>query len=963
MFHLTRLLHSHKILRVDYAVRTCVLALGLACALALYFLSPLGRSSAIAQTVAVVQNDFEDGALQGWIPRGPVTLTNTDEVPAHGGTRSLKTTGRTAGFNGPSLNAFGLLTKGATYQVTAWLRLIAGEAPTQIRVTMQRTVSGGNSFDSIASSSATGVTDAAWLQLSGLYSFGGDDPSALLLYIESSSATASYYMDDFSIVKIADPPGPPPNTDGLVSAFESGATEGWGPRIGDETVTVTSADAHSGAGSLLTTGRTTAFRGVAVNVTNIMFNGSRYKVSLWAKLAPGEAPTQLRVSLQRNAGTITTFHQVVGSTNVTSDAWVRLTTTYDVALANSSLILYLESANNQPLSSFYIDDAQITFVPPPTIEPDLPSVYQAYADFFPVGAAVTPLEITGVHADLLKKHFNSITSGNDFKWDATEPTEGAFRFTNADAQVSFAQANNIIVRGHTLLWHSQIPAWVFTDPATGATMQPSDANRALLIQRLQNHIRGVAGHFVGKLDAWDVVNEVIDENQPDCLRRSTWYNIIGPQYIDIAFQTAREVDPNAKLFINEFNSTFGAKRACYFNVVRDLKARGVPVDGVGHQMHNNFEFPPVQGFTDTINMFATLGVLQHVTEMDVNIYSGSANTSIANYDEIPLDRHVRVAYHYRDYFEAFKKLKDKIQSVTVWGLADDNTWLTSSGRVNAPLLFDDQLKRKLAYIAVMNPLDLPGADLSTSVVADSNTVLSGHDVSYTITVTNNRDNNQEPVLSTDDDLPAENVSLTDAIPAGTVFKSLSAPAGWSCAAPAAGGVGSVSCTAASLAPGDSAQFNLIVTVACPTPNTTEIANSATVASTTRDPNTAPNNTASVNVLVSNPPPVISGLSVDKPVLWPPNHKMVPVTLSYNLSDNCDTGLTPVITISSNEPPNGHCDGNTSPDWRVIDAHRVLLRAERNGNGSGRKYTITLTDTDSAGSSSSRSVIVHVPRSR
>jgi endo-1,4-beta-xylanase len=961
MFHLTRLLQSYKTWRRGYAVRACVIALGLACALGLYFLSPLGRRAAIAQT-SVVQNDFEDGTLQRWIPRGPVTLTNTDEVPAHGGTRSLKTTGRTAGFHGPSLNAFGLLTKGATYQVTAWVRLVAGVSPTQISVTMQRTVSGSNSFDNIASSSATGVTDAAWVQLSGLYAFGGNDPSALLLYIESSSATASYYVDDFSIVKIADPPGPPPNTDGLVSTFESGGREGWGPRIGDETVTVTSADAHSGANSLLTTGRTTAFRGVAVNVTNIMFNGSRYKVSLWAKLAPGEPPTQLRVSLQRNAGTISTFHQVVGNTNVTSGAWVRLTTTYDVALANSSLILYVESASGQPFSSFYIDDVQITFVPPPTIEPDLPSVFQAYADFFPVGAAVIPLEVTGVHADLLKKHFNSITSGNDFKWDATEPSEGTFRFTNADAQVSFAQANNIIVRGHTLLWHNQIPAWVFTDPVTGGTMQPNDANKALLTQRLQNHIRGVAGHFVGKLYAWDVVNEVIDENQPDCLRRSTWYNIIGPQYLDIAFQTAREVDPNAKLFINEFNSTFGNKRACYFNVVRDLKARGVPVDGVGHQMHNNFEFPPVQGFTDTINMFATLGVLQHVTEFDVNIYSGSANTSIPNYDEIPLDRHVRVGYHYRDYFEAFKKLKDKIQSVTIWGLADDNTWLNSSGRINAPLLFDDQLKKKFAYWGVIDPLQLPGADLSTDVSVDSNTALSGHDLSYTITVRNNRDNDQEPFLPADDDLPAENVSLVDAIPAGTVFKSLSAPAGWSCTTPAAGGTGNVNCTAASLPSGASAQFNLIVTVACPTPNNTGIANSATVASTTRDPNTAPNNTAAVNVQVSNPPPVISGLSVDKPVLWPPNHMMVPVTLRYSVSDNCDASLKPVITISSNESVDGTGDGDTSPDWEVIDVNHVLLRAERAGNGSGRIYTITLTVTDSAGSSSSSSVIVRVPHS-
>jgi endo-1,4-beta-xylanase len=956
MFHRTRLLHSHKARRGNKAVRACVLGLGLTLALAGYFLSPLGRRPVIAQTGAVVQNDFEDGSPQGWIPRGPVTLTNTTEAAA-GGVRSLKTTGRTQGFHGPSLNVVGLLTRGATYQVTASVRLVAGQAPAPITVTVQQTPAGGSGNQFVTIASNANVTDGAFVTLTGLYSFGAD-MAGLLLYVESADATASYYLDNFSITLLAPPPGPPANTLGAASDFENNTTQGWRPRIGRETLTVTTADAHSGGGSLLTTGRQAAFDGPSFDVTNVMFNGSRYRISLWVKLAPGEPNTQLRVSIQRNLGPTTSFHTVIGNTAVTADQWVNLRTTFDLSLANQTITLYVESNSGTP--SFYIDDFAITFVPPPAIEPDLPSVFQAYADFFPVGAAVTPLEITGIHADLLKKHFNSITSGNDFKWDATEPAEGTFRFTNADAQVGFAQANNIMVRGHTLLWHNQIPAWVFTDPVTGATMQPSDANRALLTQRLQNHIRGVAGHFAGKLYAWDVVNEVIDENQPDCLRRSTWYNVIGPQYIDIAFQTAREVDPNAKLFINEFNSTFGSKRACYFNVVRDLKERGVPVDGVGHQMHNNFEFPPAQGFVDTVNMFATLGVQQHVTEMDVNIYSGSANTSIANYDEIPLDRHVRVAYHYRDYFEAFKKLKDKIKSVTVWGLADDNTWITTSGRVNAPLLFDDQLKHKLAYVAVMNPLDLPGADLSTSVVADSSAVSSGHDLSYAITVTNNLDNDQEPVLSTDDDLPAENVSLVDTIPAGTVFKSLSAPAGWSCATPAAGGVGSVNCTVATLAPGASAQFNLTVTVACPTSNNTSIVNSATAASTTRDPNTAPNNTASTSVLVSNPPPVISGLSVDKPTLRPPDHKMIPVRLRYNISDNCGACLVPTITVSSNEPVNGNDDGNTSPDWQVIDARHVLLRAERSGKGTGRIYTITLTVTDSAGSSSSSSVIVRVP---
>src|SRR5262249_29247396 len=172
----------------------------------------------------------------------------------------------------------------------------------------------------IASNSTVAAT--GWTQLTGLYAFAGNDPSGLLLYVESTNAATAYYIDDFRIDKIADAPGAPPNTNGLVTTFESGTTEGWTRRMGPEMVAASTADAHTGSYSLLTTNRTSAFRGPNVDVTNVMFNGSRYKVSLWVKLAPGEAPAQVRVSLQRNAGSITTFHTVIGNTNVTADAWV-----------------------------------------------------------------------------------------------------------------------------------------------------------------------------------------------------------------------------------------------------------------------------------------------------------------------------------------------------------------------------------------------------------------------------------------------------------------------------------------------------------------------------------------------------------------------------------------------------------------------------------------------------------------
>ena len=904
-------------------------------------------ATAAAQTT-VLFDDFEDGTLQGWIPRGgTVVLTNTEEVGSRtggAGTHSLETTGRTAGYNGPSLDTLGLLTKGATCQVSVWVRLLSGESPTQLKVTMQRTVNGSSSYDTIAQSASTGVTDAGWTQLTGLYAFGGTDPTGLLLYVEAASATASYYIDDFRIDKIADPPGPPPNTDGLTSTFESATNEGWASRTGGETVAVSSADAHGGSFSLLTGNRSATYQGPNLDVTNVMFNGSRYKVSLWAKLAPGEEPAQLRVSLQRNAGTVTTYHTVIGDTNVTADAWVRLTTTYDVALANSSLFLYVESSSS--LASFYIDDVQLTYLPPPTIEPDLPSVYESLADYFPVGAAVRNAAITGVHGDLLKKHFNSITSENDMKWDATEPSEGSFNFANADQQVAFARANGMLVRGHTLVWHSQVPAWVFTDPLTGTTMLPTPANHDLLLQRLANHVRGVVSHFGDKVYAWDVANEVIDESQPDCMRRSTWYTVTGADYIDTAFRTAREVAPDALLFINDYNTTIPAKRTCLYDLVRDLQARGVPIDGVGHQMHDNIEFPQPQDMADTLDLFAQLGVTQHVTEMDVSIYSGSDNTSIPNYDEIPEERFVRQGYHYRDLFQVFRQHKDQLTSVTLWGLADDATWRTSSGRVDAPLLFDDQLQHKLAYTGVVNPLDLPGADLAVSSSADAATVLSGREITYTATVTNNGHDG------------ALNVTFTDALPTGAAFRSITAPAGWTCTTPPVGSGGSIGCGAPSLDAGDAVVFVVVVDVPCATASGTLFTNAVAVSSTTLDPNPEPNNAAWSTVSVSNPPPVIEHLHVRPSFLFPPDGRLRNVFLFYRVSDNCDAGFAPVVTVASSDPVTGRGD-HTSPDWIVVSPHLVKLRAEGVRHFDPRLYTITVTAADSAGATGSDRVTVKV----
>jgi endo-1,4-beta-xylanase len=943
MFRLTRafsLKQTQPGLHAVATITVTALLIGLACVLA-----SLHPHTASAQSGTVVQSDFEDGTLQGWIPRGGgVVLTNTTEA-AQAGTRSLKTTGRTQGFHGPSLNILPALTKGATYQVTASVRLVAGEAATTLRVTVQRTPMGGsNQFDTVVSSANNGVTDAAWVTLTGLYSYTTDS-TGLLLYVEATSTTAAYYLDSFSITQLAPAPGTPPNTAGAAAGFETNTNEGWSPRVGNEALTVTAADKHNGNYSLLTTGRTAAFQGPRFDVSNVMFNGSRYRISLWAKMAPGEPNSTLRVSLQRNLGSFpASFHTVVPNTAVTANAWVPLTIVYDVALANSTLTLYVESSAGT--ASFYIDDFQIAYVPPPVVDTSIPSVYQVLAPYFPVGVAIWAGDVTGVHSQLLTKHFNSVTAENDMKFATLQPTEGNFNFAPADLLVNFAKANHMLIRGHTLAWHQQNPAWLFQ--VGGVAMTPTPENKALALQRLENHIRAVVGRYKDDVFAWDVVNEAVDPSQPDCLLHSSpWYQITGKDYIDRAFQVAHEVAPNAKLYYNDFSTTNTARRACILNLVTDLKNRGIPIDGVGHQMHNNVNAPSVAAITETINLFSDLGLDNQITEMDVSVYTNST----AIYTEVPEEVLIKQGYQYRDYFQAFRQLQGKISSVTLWGQADDHTWLKTFpiNRLDLPLLFGEQLQAKHAYWGVVDPSRLPGADLALSSSADSASVLSGQNVTYTVTVKNNGMD------------PAANVSLTTTIPPSAGFQSLVIPAGWTCPSLAIGFNGPLTCTATSLATGASAQFKLTVAVNCPTPDGTEIVSSATVTSASLDPNLEPNNAASVKVKVSNPPPTISGLAVDKPVLRPANGKMVDVTLLYSINDNCDTGLVPTIKISSDKfanPP------GTFPaaDWQVVDDHHIRLRAESAPNSRvGRTYTITLTVTDSSGLSTSSSVNVSVFR--
>jgi endo-1,4-beta-xylanase len=665
---------------------------------------------ASAASVVVLTSDFDDGTTQGWFARGPSAVAASTEA-ARGGGHSLASTQRVDTWQGPGRDMRGVLVKGATYVVEAYVRLAPGQAATPIHMTVQRTPEGGSTvFERVAS---TSVGDADWVLLRGEYGYAADG-TELQLYLESASATVSFFVDDVTVTETAPAPGGPPDEAGVTADFEAGTRQGWAPRIGSEQLTVTDADAHTGTRSLLTTNRQQVFSGPARNVLGRLGKGKTYTFSLWLKLAPGEAPAQLRFSIERRSQGTPSFETVVGNQTVTDGAWVRFTNQYTLAHDVDFLAVYAESASGTP--SFYLDDFEMVWLRPLPIQTDIPRVKDVLD--FPIGTALDRTETVGLQSDLLRRHFDSVTPGNALKWDSTEPTEGQFAWTEPDAQVGFGVQNGLRVRGHTLVWHNQTPAWVFQRP-DGTPLTASPEDRALLLSRLENHIRAVVGRYRDQISSWDVVNEVVDEFQPDGLRRSRWYEVTGLDYIRTAFRVAHEVAPEATLFLNDFNTELPRKREAAFRLVSQLRAEGVPVQGVGHQVHINV-VRPVSDVERTIQRFAELGVVQEVTELDISVYTNFTES----FSAVPAEVLVAQGYQYRDLFDVFRRQRAHLNAVTIWGVSDANTWLKTFPfpRLDQPLLFDELLQAKPAYWGVVDPSRLPNLTRTALAPAGQPTV-------------------------------------------------------------------------------------------------------------------------------------------------------------------------------------------------------------------------------------------------
>jgi len=360
--------------------------------------------------------------------------------------------------------------------------------------------------------------------------------------------------------------------------------------------------------------------------------------------------------------------------------------------------------------------------PPPPISPPPPPPPPAgssgledgflrgkFTNNFAMGTALTGnhLDRSDASVPIAQSQFNSITPEYELKPDVIAPSEGVYNFDPADRIVDWALQNNMSVRGHALLWHEATPDYFL------------QGSREDIRLRLEDYISTVMNHFRGRIDVWDVVNEVVsvdlyrgdDGIGPD--RTTPWFDAVGnADYLDWAFLAARAADPNVKLFLNDYETENPRKRDWLLEILERFRVRDIPIDGIGHQFHLQLNTDPNQALAaiDAVdNQF--MGLINHVTEMDVNFYQdpgtcweSATNCDPDDGDTPPNEKLAAQAQLLRDIFDGFV-MKPSVESVTFWGVRDNDSWLNSNPieRSNYPLLFDREGQAKPALYAITDP--------------------------------------------------------------------------------------------------------------------------------------------------------------------------------------------------------------------------------------------------------------------
>lgn len=499
---------------------------------------------------------------------------------------------------------------------------------------------------------------------------------------------------------------------------------GWGV-FGSGTLDITMEQVRSAPKALKMTGRSAGWHSASLDIEYILGNGGTYQFGVWVRLVD-EPETEIRGHLVMGENLrdgSTNYRWISPDVPLSSDEWVLIESdpyTFDPEVVHTAW-LYVEIGDER--AAYYLDDFSIKGDTPlkarypRTFEKDIPSLKEVFQDYFYFGAATGPqyLNERDVYAGFISYHYGVLVAGNSMKPDALQPAEGRFNWREADMYVDFAQRHGMLVRGHTLLWHNQVPNWFFVDPND----RSKPASSELLIARMENHIKTVVGRYKGKVYSWDVVNEVLNDSGQirEEADGSKWKAIIGDvdgdgfasDYIELAFKFAHEADPDARLIINDYGlESRGPKRTAMFNLVKRMLEKGIPVDGVGLQMHISIYGPTVEEIEETIELFASLkhynpNFRVEVTEMDMSVYQWMEQKK-----EITMEHLEQQAERFGQIFEVFRRQAEKgnLNMVVLWGIGDFDSWLNDfpiRGRGDAGLVFDKQLAAKPAYYAMIEP--------------------------------------------------------------------------------------------------------------------------------------------------------------------------------------------------------------------------------------------------------------------
>jgi endo-1,4-beta-xylanase len=344
---------------------------------------------------------------------------------------------------------------------------------------------------------------------------------------------------------------------------------------------------------------------------------------------------------------------------------------------------------------------------------NVPTLKDVFAKVFLIGAAVNDDVVSGKDsqaAAIVEKQFNTITAENVMKWALIHPEPNDYNFAPADRFVDFGQKNKMFIVGHTLIWQNQIPAWVFKDDTNNIP------DKETMLARMKDHIFTVVGRYKGRVNGWDVVNEALTDSGQ--FQRTKWFHIIGEDFIAKAFEYAHQADPNAELYYNEYSLEMPAKRDACVRLVKDLKAKGLRIDGVGIQGHWGMKYPTSRELDAFIDAFAALGVKVMVTELDIDVLPSATQYMGADINVrfelqkglnpyvngLPDDIQKKLADRYAELFAILLKHKDTVSRVTLWGVYDKTSWLNNwpvRGRTSYPLLFDRNYQPKPAFDAVI----------------------------------------------------------------------------------------------------------------------------------------------------------------------------------------------------------------------------------------------------------------------